>query len=224
MNFKRTSVIAALLCAAAASQASISWFTTLGGWNGSAGATSFTENFSGFVTDTQFRTGAVGINGGSIAQEGTNASNFRNLIDVSPFDFTDNNGTAHASMLTNSGVTTVRMTFANALSAFGFETWIGQPLEGASVDVYNGATLLGSFDISNVDGSFTGFVLDGGDTATSIVWRSTTFVDGPGGEGFGLDNLVGVNAMNPVPEPFTMVLLGGAALAGYRRVRARKLG
>ena len=220
-SFKRTFIVAGLLCVTAASQASITWFNSLGGWNGAAGATSFTEDFSGFTTDTEFRTGPVAINGGSIAQEGT--GNFRNFIDTTPFDFPSSNGTTHAFILTDFGMTTVRVTFATALSAFGFETWEAASGEMAMVEVYNGALLLGSYNLSNDDGAFAGFVLGGGDVATSIVWRSINDL-GNLGEGFAMDNLVGVNAMNPVPEPFTMVLLGGAALAGYRRVRARKKG
>ena len=214
VNFKKTSIVAGLLCVTAASQASITWFNSLGGWNGAAGATSFTEDFSGFTSDAIFQTNPVAINGGSLIEEGPDS--WLNYVDASA---------ANVVMATDFGLIAVRMTFSTALSAFGFETWEAASGEMAMVEVYNGAVLLGSYNLSNDDGAFAGFVLDGGDTATSIVWRSRTDVSVGGlAERFVMDNLVGVNAMNPVPEPFTMALLGGAALAGYRRVRARKLG
>jgi len=218
MNLKVAAIVA-IASSAVGAHAAINWHTTLGSWNTATGGATMTEDFSGFTTDTQFRTQSVAITGGSLSQMGTDYS-FRNSVDAIPTTFPDNNGTANASIFADGdGNTRARLTFTAATTAFGFESWINTVGEGAVFDVYNGATLLGSMAISTGDGDFLGFDLTGADVATHVEWASAG-ANGTGGsgEGFGTDNYV---YGQPVPEPATMVALGLGAAAIMRR-RARK--
>lgn len=206
----------------AASQSAITWYSDRTLWNAAVGATSFSEDFSSFGVDTEFRTVGVGIAGGTIQAEGVDTTNFRNLVDVPPLGFTDNNGTANASSYVNAAEGTapgrqIRLTFSAINQAFGFETWGAASGERVTVEAYNGAVLVGSFDITNNgNGIFTGYHLTGSDVATSVRWRSTNVTVGTGGEGFGMDNLAGV----VVPEPASVIGLAlGALLLLRRRTR-----
>ena len=67
-----------------------------------AGQISFTENFESFAVDTQFRTATVQAHGFTLRQILLNR-NFRNVIDVRPLEFFDNNGTRSASLFTEFG-------------------------------------------------------------------------------------------------------------------------
>lgn len=214
------SLIMVVLGGAGSARGALVFYTDRATWEAAAGAASFTEDFSGFTDDTPFRTSAVALNGMSIVQEGTGS--FRNEVDVVPTVYTDNNGTNNASTFVNfpeggDPGTQVRITFNQANGAFGFETWNAASGEGAVLDVYDGATLLGSHGLAGGDGAFLGYILSGGDSATSVLFVSASLSAGSGGEGFGLDNLAGVNA---VPEPSALAIaIGvlGLSLAGARR-------
>lgn len=193
-------------------------------WLAAIGAPTFSEDFSGFASDTSFQTSAVALDGLSIAQVGSD--NFRNEIDVGPpFDFTEHNGSNHASIFTNASggsnpAIDVQLSFDQANVAFGLDSWVAADQEGARLEIYDGVTLLGSQDLTNGFGDFLGYVLDGGDSATSALLTSITSITSPGdpGEGYGIDDLAGV----AVPEPGTLPLLvlGLAALARARRYSA----
>lgn len=219
---KKFTLVIAAGSLVAASQAAITWYSDRAMWNAAVGASSFSEDFSGFAVDTEFRTVGVAIAGGTIQAEGVDTTNFRNLVDVPPLAFTDNNGTANGSMYVNAAEGTapgrqVRLTFSATNQAFGFETWGAASGERVTVEAYNGAALIGSFDIANNGaGIFTGYQLTGPDVATSVRWRSTNLTVGTGGEGFGMDNLAGV----VVPEPASIVGLAiGAVLLLRRRTK-----
>lgn len=219
MNLKLI-VFASVVTTSVSANAAINWHTSLGSWNTATGGASIAEDFSSFGVDTQFRTQSVTINGGSLGQMGLDGA-FRNMIDVPATQFTDNNGTAHASMFVQGDApdTTVQLTFDANQTAFGFESWGATGGEGATLDVFNGATLVGSMDLTGGNGDFLGFDLTGGDQATHVVWRAATANGQPlGGEGFGIDNFV---YGQPVPEPATMIALGLGAAAILRR-RSRK--
>jgi len=216
----RILAITVIACSAVGANAAINWHSTLASWNAATGGATMSEDFSGFTTDTQFRTQSVAITGGALSQMGDDYA-FRNEVDVVPTQFSDNNGTAHASMFVDgdANATRARLTFTVGSTAFGFESWIGSVGEGGAFDVYNGATLLGTMNITTGGGDFLGFDLTGGDFATHVEWRSQAGNNTPGsGEGFGTDNYV---YGQPVPEPTTMTLLGLGAAAILRR-RSRK--
>src|SRR5688500_18238474 len=103
------------ICAAAPAQAVIIFFTSEAAWSVAAGSPTFDEDFEGFAADTSFRFAPVALDGMTIQQEGTNFD-FRNFVDVPPLQFTDNNGTSHASIFVNHAEgsdpgTQVRITF-----------------------------------------------------------------------------------------------------------------
>ena len=147
------------------------------------------------------------VAGLTVQQEGRNLGN-RNLLDVAPFDLSDNGGTANLSLYLNaaeptSAATNVRLTFLQPNAAFGGLSYFGNGGEGATLDIFNGSTLLGSIEFGNGAGEFHGYLLTGGESATSVLLRSTRMMPGLAGEGLTLDDLAGVNA-SPVPEPGTV--------------------
>lgn len=216
--------ICALLLAPGAAQAAAIFYTDRASWEAAAGAPTFTEDFSGFSQDTPFRQAPVALSGLSIEQVG--GGSFRNLIDVGPtFDFTEHNGTNHASIFSNAPggsapEAVVVLTFEAENLAFGFDHWAAADGEGARLEIWDGGALLDSFDLSNAFGGFTGYVLDAGDRASHVVLRSIQSLVGPGdpGEGYGIDDLAGV----AVPEPGTALLTAlGLGLLASRRARRR---
>ncbi len=214
-------VIAALATGTAAflarAQAQVSVFTSRPAWEaataGSPGV--FFEDFEGFAVDTPFRTATVDVGPFTLRQAGSGA--LRNFIDVPAFEFPDNNGTKHASLFTNSGGTTVDMTFAAPLLGWGadfFGTATGELLD---LDlVLETGEVLAAVPVS-LDTGFFGFVTSPAHTIGRVAFRSRTDIPGPIGEGFGLDNVAGAL----IPEPGSLTLLGAGALAlvsyGWRR-------
>jgi hypothetical protein len=203
---------ATIICwfAAGTTEGAINFFTNSATWQAAAGASTFTENFSGFATDTPFSASPVALNGMTISREGPEAG-LSNYIDVPPLVFSAGSGTAQAELFTNTNEganigTQVRITFSQLNTAFGFNSWEAVGLEGAVLEVYNGATLLGSQNLGGANAAFLGYTLTGGDVATSVRFRSNLLIVGTSGEGFAIDNLAGVG----VPEPG---LAGMAAVA-----------
>lgn len=203
-------VLAALVCSAAPAESVVLTFNNRAAWELAIGQpVSFFEDFSGFGVDTEFRSGAVDV--GPFSLEEVGGDDFRNLIDVAPFQFGDNNGTTHASMFTNFGVTSVLMTLDSPLTAWGANFF--------SIDA-EGLTLnfLGLGDSADVP-SGTGFfgVIASG-AFNGISFESRTEISGGTGEGFGLDDVAGGTVT--VPEPTTLVLIGAAFLGlGLQRRR-----
>lgn len=212
MNLRLLS-LAALLGATVTSQAALTWHTTLASWNTASGGATRAEDFSSFGADTEYRTQDVGIVGGVLRQVGTNG--FRNEIDVPATLFPDNNGTAHASMFSEfSGSIGARLTFDALQKGFGLQTWDAASGETSRMEVYNGASLLGSQVLTGGAGDFLGFTLSGADVATHILLVAAAD-DSINGEGFGTDNYV----YQTIPEPATVTLIGFgvAALLARRR-------
>jgi hypothetical protein len=75
--------------------------------------------------------------------------------------------------------------------AFGLDSWSGNDGEGAVLEVFSGATLLGSQALTGGDGDFLGYVLTGEDTAMAVRFRSDGLIPGMLGERFYIDNLAG---------------------------------
>jgi hypothetical protein len=204
-------------------EAGVTWFTDRAAWTAAAGSPTFSEDFSGFASDTEFRTTAVTLDGMSIQRIAPPVSSSRNFIDVSPFANSDNNSTPHASMYTNFNVTSVRITFALLNVAFGGESWSAASGEIAQMSIFSDSTLLDTQALGASAGAFLGYVLTGGDTATSVVFTSK-MDDGAAssGEAFGYDNLVGRAAANvtvPLPGTAGLLALGLGAMWGARRRR-----
>jgi hypothetical protein len=207
-----TTAVAFLLSATPA-VAVVNFFTNRATWEAAAGPATFSENFSGFVADTSFQNAPVALNGMTISREGPEPG-LQNFVDVPPLMFSGGSGTAQAELFvnTNEGMnigTQVRIAFAALNKAFGFESWEAVGLEGAVLEVYNGATLLGSQNLGGADAAFLGYTLTGGDVATSVRFRANLLIVGTSGEGFAIDNLAGV----AVPEPGGWALVSTALVA-----------
>src|SRR5262245_32733648 len=157
MKPRHLGAVLALAGISGAAQAGIVFYTDRATWEAAVGPASFSENFSGFGVDTQFRTAPLALNGMTIGQEGANS--FRNEVEVAPFAFADNNATPHASSFTDFGATTVRITFDALNHAYGGESWDAASGERARLEVYNGATLIGSQDLGAGNGTFLGYEL-----------------------------------------------------------------
>jgi hypothetical protein len=210
---------AILWFAAARAEGAINFFTDAATWQAAAGASTFTEDFSGFLMDTPFHTSPVALNGMTISREGPEAG-LSNYIDALPLTFSGGSGTAQAELFTNTNEganigTQVRIAFSQLNTAFGFNSWEAVGLEGAVLEVYNGATLLGSQNLGGANAAFLGYALNGGDTATSVRFRSNLLNVGTSGEGFAIDNLAGVGV--PEPELAGVVIAAMAAAWAKRR-------
>lgn len=183
----------------------------------------FSEDFSSFAADAPFHTVPVAIGGGAISREGPEPG-LSNYVDVLPLTFPGGSGTNQAEVFVNTleGMnvgTNVRITFAQPNLAFGFDVWEAVGLEGARLEIYNGAALLGSQVLPGGNGAFVGYTLTGGETATSVLFRANSLIVGTSGEGFAIDNLAGI----AVPEPTAgaLLLVGTAILRGRARHKPR---
>jgi PEP-CTERM motif len=223
-------IVALLFCTPQFAHATLVTFTSRSAWQSAvtAGGLSvqYNEGFENFTSDTSFRNAPLNVNGHfTLSQTGTDQV-FRNLIDVPPFDFADNDGTKSASLYTNFGTATtgtfVNMTFSSPIVAWGGDFSQDTLLELLNMSVNSPSnTLLTTYQVPDTANAtfFFGFVGSPSDLVGSLTFLSRTNIDGSSGEGFGLDN---VTAATAVPEPASWVLLGsavGAIALTFRRRR-----
>ena len=164
-----------------------SWLAAIGGTPDAE------EDFQGFTVDTSFRAAPVAIGTGTIAQAGFDQA-FRNLVDVPPFLYTDNNGTNHASCFVNypdtgpGSETNVELAFSQPVSAWGgdFVGVLGGEFLAIDVDGTERA-IIATLLPAAMD-TFVGFVADAGEQIDLVIFRSQNQTTGGGGEGFGADN------------------------------------
>jgi hypothetical protein len=206
-----------------AASGALSFYSDRATWQAASGPATWVESFAGFASDTSFATASVALAGMTIGREGPEAG-LTNFIDVPPLAFAGGSSTSQAELFTNFDEgdligTQVRIAFAQQNRAFGFSAWAAADFEDAVLEVFDGATLRGTSPVPAGDGAFLGYVLTGGDAATSVRFRSATLIVGTTGEGFAIDDL----AVVAVPEPATWITLGlGLAallLAARRRGR-----
>jgi hypothetical protein len=183
----------------------ITTFTSRTNWNAAiSGSSTFLENFESFTSDIPFRITPVDVGEFTLFQAGENP-NFRNLIEVPPFEFDDNNGTNHASMFTNFGATTVDMIFDTPVFAWGADFFGADETTGERLDLDLMLDMGGIFVTIPVttNNGFFGFVTNPAEQIRKLTFVSRTNNPGQGGEGFGLDNVAGAQSQ-AVPEPTSM--------------------
>jgi uncharacterized repeat protein (TIGR01451 family) len=170
-----------------------SWLAAVGG------TPDVEEDFQGFTVDTSFRAAPVAISMGTIAQVGLDQA-FRNLVDVAPFEYTDNNGTTHASCFVNypdsgpGSETNVEVTFSAPVSAWGadFNGILGGELLAIDVDGTTEAVI--ATLLPTAGDTFLGFVATAGEQIDKVIYRSQNQNTGGAGEGFGSDNFAAIYA------------------------------
>ena len=169
-------------------------FTDRNAWLTAIGAPTHTEDFSGFTVDTPFDptvggTGPVALNGCTIEVLPGGGAAFRNIVDVPPFQFGDNNGTNNCSSFTNwDEPTEIHVIPSAPVGAYGCGISQGLGLEMVEMAcMAGGSTMYVCAPGSNTIDAFTGVV--SGTLLDQIVYRSQTYSAGSGGEGFGLDGL-----------------------------------
>ena len=129
-------------------------------WQAAVVGVPFAENFESFGADTSFASSPVALSGMTISRKGPEPS-LTNFIDVPPLAFALGSGTSQAELFTNfeEGLnigTLVRISFASANAAFGFDAWAASDFEDSILEIFDGATLLGSQALPGGSGAFLG--------------------------------------------------------------------
>ncbi len=104
--------------------------------------------------------------------------------------------------------------------SFGVAMRVGRVPTDCTVEVWWNGGLLTSIDPNSTVMAYYSFTVFGGVSGSTLEFRGAGNSNSYGG----LVDKVVLEASSPqsVPEPFTMALMGGAAVAGYRRVRRRR--
>jgi hypothetical protein len=215
--------------------ATIAFYSDRAAWSAVAGELNFSEDFSGFAADTPIlRTSEsprVYLGQAQMfIQKFSDASHSdpANFIDVAPLVSTNGSGTSAAVLFVNStdpvfsGSFMARVFSTQRTRAFGFDYWGANDQEGVLIDVRNvlGQTL-GAMQLG--DNGFIGYVITGADeldVAREVRFFGSSYISGPIGEEFVIDNLAGLE----VPESSAQVLFAiGAAVVSTLRRRHRKV-
>lgn len=219
------SVMAILCGAALSSQAAISGYSDHGLWAAAASPTAL-ETFDALSTGAVTSLASVGVTsmsglnylGASVGQTITNefALPFPMFIagtlPTSP-NFISNDMSPSGGYATGS----LTFTFGGPTTAVGAYVADGAPLGGFSIELFDGATSLGSISVGlrTLPDSFVGIV-------STLAFTSAKFSAETLGDSWGLDNLE-VSAV-PEPETYVLMLAGLAAvgtIARRRQVGAR---
>lgn len=160
----------------------ITEYDNLTDWLANASPVCFTEDLEGFTADVDFSTTSISLNGFTITHSGT--SPFRNLVEVPPFQFTDNNGTNHLSLHVDANAgEEIIITFDQPICGF-YSEYTAAATGGVLMEVYNdNMGMIGSFT-HNQNSINRGITTPINMPITSIVMSS-----GGTGEGFSLDDI-----------------------------------
>jgi hypothetical protein len=201
-------------------------------WSSAVGTVSGTEDFSGFVSDTQFRTQTVALNGMSVSVDGVSQhlGTQANKIDVAAFEFPgsfDVDGSSYLladiELAESVGAfvpINLRFDFSNPLSAWGVDLASFANATSVQVEVFGPNptdAALASFHFPHGSGSpvsdFFGFHITDGLLADHIVF---SIAAGSGYETIGMDNIAYVSAI-PVPAAIWLFGSGMLGLIGIAR-------
>lgn len=191
----------ALLLTSQTSKAAITTYTDRATWLAALGSPlSHSENFETFVSDTAFRAGPIDLSGFTLGQVG--AGGFRNMVDVAPFEYDDNNGTKHAAMFVDSGIIQVELRTVAPMRAFGADFTGTAGNEFVDVWLISSNALIPLRDIPETPNAslFWGYIATGIDLSDRL--RFSARMSFEAGEGFGMDNV----GLVIVPEPSTVAL------------------
>ncbi|GEM_PF-1385538 len=197
-----TAAILALLSLDTQQAKAITVFTSRTDWNTAvSGSDTFSEDFESFTSDTEFRTTPVDVGEFTLLQVGNDRA-FRNLIEVSPFEYDDNNGTNHASVFTNFRATKVDLTLNTPVFGWGADFFDANDGEGLNLDlVLDIGGVLDTIPVT-LNNGFFGLVTNSVEDIRKVTFISRTDDLGEGGEGFGLDNVTGaISKERTIPEP-----------------------
>ncbi|MCP3916220.1 MAG: hypothetical protein GY711_11745 [bacterium] len=210
-----------------------SCFSNRAAFIASCGPITDSTDFEEFGSDTTFAN-PLGLElGANMNLRAVNSIGFREFVDVPPFDFTDSNGTAHASCYTNSdSETEILITFGGQFVT-GFGCDLSAALGQETVELYIEASgqplFVCAVATDNVD-QFVGY--GNGVAFDAVRLRSSTLIPGTTGEGFSADNFVvcggtGIGTdpslcSNPVPNSTgvgALIFAAGSTSAGAANVR-----
>ncbi|MAT69092.1 MAG: hypothetical protein CMJ58_06155 [Planctomycetaceae bacterium] len=191
----------AVIAAAADASAVVTSFDDRALWESTVGPRTFDEDFEAIPADIDYSfTTTSAPNGFVIEHRG--GDDFRNLIDVTPLDYADGNGTNGVSAYVD-GETgdEVWLTPDAPLTALGLNVSSAATGEGATITLIGplGAVLTNLVLPGGID-AFVGFQTPASEPILDIQFAGNGGVSG--GEGFYLDNIGGI----VIPEPAAMAL------------------
>jgi hypothetical protein len=192
-------------------------FTSRADWSTAVSGNSiFIEDFSNFTVDTPFQTSPVDVGEFTLRSSSNFSSSTLNIIDVTPLNLPDVDGTNYALLYTDFGATTVDLTYDIPVVAWGADFANAATSEMLNLDlVMDMGGVFATIPVTVNDGFF-GFVTDPIENIRQITFVSRINEPGIPGQIFGLDNVTAV----PVPEPLT--ILGSGAALGIGVIMKRR--
>ncbi len=185
-------------------------------------ATHTTQDFEGFAPGTIITNQLAGIT--MVSTNGDNGSIHAQVGSIATLPFPMSPSTHSgdhflSSELASPIFATAGLNFDLNAGYTGFGYWVtdGAPLGGPVINLFNGATLVGTvtFGPQTVPDSFVGVI-------STLAFNRVTVDSANSGDSWGLDSLTIGNVTAGVPEPSTLGLVGGTLiLAAFRKLRKR---
>jgi hypothetical protein len=210
-------VAAAVLVALAGPANAMVFVNDEAAYTAAAPTAALTEDFeaTGQPLDTQLFAGFSNSGVTYLGLAGTPAPNIW-IASAGYNNFGAGVGTTTSKVLTANGDESFVVTFASAVSAFGFDAYFNG-LGPTTLNVYNGVTLIDSLTTPGGFDFIGHLGVAGVGAITSFTWVTTS-----GGQlNTGIDNLTTAQAI-PEPSTYALMAFGLAAVAGLSRRRSRR--